>query len=96
MYPVPWARDTSISFLLSEVDTRTALEQAGFRAVLWIDDTDPVLHWFKAVMAGPPPRGLNLGLVMGPDFQAKTANLARTSARIVSACSPRFSRASES
>jgi ubiquinone/menaquinone biosynthesis C-methylase UbiE len=48
VYPVPWARDASTSFLLSEGDTRTALEQAGFKAVLWRDDTQTALDWFKA------------------------------------------------
>jgi len=77
VYPVPWARDASTSFLISEADTRAALEEAGFRASVWIDDTDRVLDWFKTVMAGPPPSGPNLGLVMGPDFAAVTSNLAR-------------------
>jgi len=77
VYPVPWARDPSNSFLFSEEQTRTALEQAGFKAVLWRDDTQIALEWFKAAIAGPPPGGLNLGVVMGPDFQAMTANLAR-------------------
>ena len=77
IYPLPWARDASTSFLLSEADTRSALERASFRAALWIDDTDPVLDWFKAIMAAPAPSGPNLGVVMGPDFAAKTANLAR-------------------
>jgi SAM-dependent methyltransferase len=77
IYPLPWARDASTSFLLSEAGTRTALERASFRAALWIDDTDPVLDWFKAIMAAPAPSGPNLGVVMGPDFAAKTANLAR-------------------
>jgi SAM-dependent methyltransferase len=77
VYPVPWAQDASTSFLLSEADTRTAVEQAGLRALLWIDDTDPVLDWFKAVLAGPPPSAPNLGLVMGADFAAVTANLVR-------------------
>ena len=39
--------------------------------------TDTVLDWFKAVLAGPPPSGPNLDLVMGPDFAAVTANLVR-------------------
>ena len=39
VYPAPWARDASTSFLLSEGDTRTALERAGFKPVLWRDDT---------------------------------------------------------
>jgi SAM-dependent methyltransferase len=77
VYPAPWARDPSTSFLLSERDTRTALEQTGFKALLWRDDTQTALEWFKAAMAGSPPSGPNLGVVMGPDFPAKTGNLAR-------------------
>jgi SAM-dependent methyltransferase len=50
MYPTPWARDASTSFLLGESDTRTALEQAGFNAVLWRDDTQTALDWFRVVM----------------------------------------------
>jgi hypothetical protein len=48
VYPVPWARDGSTSFLLSEGDTRTAIEQAGFKVALWRDDTQTALDWFKA------------------------------------------------
>ena len=77
IYPAPWASDSSTSFLLSESDTRAALERAGFKVVLWRDDTQTALDWFKAAMTGPPTSGLNLGVVMGPEFQAKTANLAR-------------------
>lgn len=82
-YPVPWARDASTSFLLSEGDTRTALEDTGFQARLWRDDTQTVLEWFKTTLAGPPPSvsgsgsGLNLGVVLGPEFVAMTGNLAR-------------------
>jgi SAM-dependent methyltransferase len=76
-YPAPWARDASTSFLLSEGDTRTALEQAGFKAIFWRDDTQTALDWFKAAMAGSPPSGPNLGVVMGPDFPAIISNLAR-------------------
>jgi SAM-dependent methyltransferase len=39
VYPAPWARDASTSFLLSASDTRTMLEQPGFRVILWRDDT---------------------------------------------------------
>jgi SAM-dependent methyltransferase len=77
VYPVPWARDASTSFLLSEGDTQTALEQAGFHAVLWRDDTQTALEWFKTVMNAPPQSGPNLGVVMGPDFPILTGNLAR-------------------
>jgi hypothetical protein len=77
IYPVPWARDESTSFLLSESDTRAALEQAGFEAIFWRDDTSIARDWFKATMAAPQPSGPNLGVVMGPEFQMRTANLAR-------------------
>jgi SAM-dependent methyltransferase len=70
VYPAPWARDASTSFLLSEGDTRAALEEAEFRAVHWRDDTQIAFNWFKSAVAGPPPVGPNLGIVMGPDFPA--------------------------
>ena len=76
IYPTPWARDSSTSFLLSEGDTRTALEQAGFKAILWRDDSRTALEWFRTTMAGPPPSGPNLGVVMGEDFREMTGNLA--------------------
>jgi len=94
LYPAPWARDASTSFLLSEEETRTALEQAGFNVSVWRDDTPRALDWFQTMTprdstgTGTPssssnqpapasPSPLNLGLILGPGFQAATANLAR-------------------
>jgi len=77
VYPAPWARDTSTSFLLTESQTRTALESAGYKAALWRDDTQVAIDWFMTVMGAQPQSGLNLALVMGPDFPVMTANLAR-------------------
>jgi SAM-dependent methyltransferase len=77
VYPTPWARDATASFLLSESDTRIALEKAGYKTVLWRDDTQIALDWFETVMATQPQSGLNLGLVMGPNFPTMTGNLAR-------------------
>jgi SAM-dependent methyltransferase len=77
VYPTPWARDASTSFLLSEGDTDKAVQQAGFKAVLWRDDTQVAREWFKAAMSAPRPSGPSLGLVMGPDFAGMTGNLAR-------------------
>jgi SAM-dependent methyltransferase len=76
LYPAPWARDASTSFLLSEGDTRIALERAGFTATLWRDDTPIALDWF-AVATAPPPGGLHLGLVLGPELKDMAGNLAR-------------------
>ncbi len=76
VFPVPWARDASASFLLSESDTRTALERAGYKTMLWRDDTEAALDWFNTVMA-QPQSSPNPGLLMGPDFRTMTGNLAR-------------------
>jgi SAM-dependent methyltransferase len=85
VYPLPWARDASTSFLMREGETCTALADAGFQALLWRDDSQTAVDWFKATLAAPPPSGpgsgsgsgASLGVVVGPDFQAMTANLAR-------------------
>jgi SAM-dependent methyltransferase len=83
VYPVPWAHDASTSFLISEGETRAALEKAGFQAGFWRDDSQTAVDWFETTMSGPPPgwtkpgSRLNLGVVLGLDFQAMTANLAR-------------------
>lgn len=77
VYPAPWARDASTSFLLSEEDTREALEQAGFKAIFWRDDTKRALDWFETFKASAPSSALNLGLVIGPEFPVISRNLAR-------------------
>jgi SAM-dependent methyltransferase len=76
-YPVPWARDTSASFLLSESDTRISLEKARFTPVFWRDDTEIALDWFKTTMTAPPQNGMNLGVVLGPDMREMASNLTR-------------------
>jgi hypothetical protein len=77
VYPTPWARDASTSFLVSERETRAALEQAGFKSTFWRDDTEIALDWFQAMVAAGPPSGPNLGVVMGPEFPLMIGNLAR-------------------
>lgn len=77
LYPVPWASEASASFLLSQDDTRKALQQSGFKAVFWRDDTQAAVEWFQTVTSALRPNALNLGVVMGPAFAAMTGNLAR-------------------
>jgi SAM-dependent methyltransferase len=77
VYPVPWARDPSTSFLLTEGDTRAALDEAAYKIVFWRDDTQVALNWFQTFIGVRPDSGPNLGLVMGPDFRAMTGNLAQ-------------------
>ncbi|MEK9279989.1 MULTISPECIES: methyltransferase domain-containing protein [unclassified Bradyrhizobium] len=76
-YPVPWARTPATSFLLSAVATREAVEAAGFRTLVWLDDTEAAKAWAAQLRASGPPPSPNLGVVMGPDFAQLAANLGR-------------------
>jgi sarcosine/dimethylglycine N-methyltransferase len=77
-YPVPWARTPETSFLLTEGETRDAVEAAGFRTRAWHDDSDTAKAWFAQAMAAGPPPAPNLGIVMGPEFPSLAGNLARS------------------
>jgi len=76
-YPVPWARTSATSFLLTAGATREAIETAGFRIVAWRDDTEAAKDWIGQLRASGPPPSPNLGVVMGPDFAELSANLGR-------------------
>lgn len=77
IYPNPWARDEAASFLLTESETREAIEAAGFDLAAWRDDSVIALDWFETLAAGGPRLGPTLGVVLGPDFPAVTGNLGR-------------------
>jgi SAM-dependent methyltransferase len=76
-FPVPWARTAATSFLLTADATREAVERSGFRTLIAQDDTEAAKAWFSRLRASGPPPELNLSVVMGPDFAALSANLAR-------------------
>ena len=81
-FPVPWARASTDSFLLSADATKVALEQSGFIILDWIDATEAGLKWFEAQAAaaqGRPERlrPLALPLIMGADFPVMAATLGR-------------------
>ncbi|HLI13239.1 MAG TPA: class I SAM-dependent methyltransferase [Alphaproteobacteria bacterium] len=79
-FPVPWARDPSISHLVTAAEMRELLAGAGFTPQSWRDDTEAARAWFaQSPRPGPtaaaPPLGLNV--LMGPDFPKMVANLRR-------------------
>jgi ubiquinone/menaquinone biosynthesis C-methylase UbiE len=76
-YPVPWARTPATSFLRTADETREAVEAAGFRTLVWQDDTGAAKAWIAQHRASGPPASPNLGVVMGPDFAQWLANLGR-------------------
>lgn len=78
LYPVPWARTSASSFLLTVEGMRQTLESGGFQAALWADQTQVSIDWFdeqraRAQTGQTPPLGLDI--VMGPDFPEMVRNL---------------------
>ena len=75
-YPVPWAREASISFLLAAQETRAKLEAAGFHVVTWQDTTHTSSQsWTRAAEGPPPPLGIHL--LVGPEWAAIARNSAQ-------------------
>ena len=75
-YPVPWAREASVSFLLTAEVTRKRLEAAGFRVIAWEDSSAPALEFSRRrAAAGPSPLGIHV--FMGADWPTMTANSLR-------------------
>lgn len=76
-YPLPWARTPATSFLMTAAATRAAIDAAGFRALVWQDDTESAKAWVTERLSSGPPPAPNLGIVMGPEFAQLAANLGR-------------------
>ena len=79
-FPVQWAREPRISFLLTPQATRVKLEEAGFRVLTWQDTTGPALESASARArdsgdAAPPVLGTHL--ILGADWRAMFRNSAR-------------------
>jgi SAM-dependent methyltransferase len=76
-YPLPWSSSAEGSFLMTADDTRRAIEAAGFRSLLFRDDSEAAKLWIGKLQASGPPAPPNLGTVMGPNFGELTVNLGR-------------------
>ena len=79
-YPVPWAADSSISFLIPVDQLEKLLHTTAFRPIHWEDTTHWSLDWFRqptkeARLHRSSPLGLHL--VMGVDTRAKFQNMVR-------------------
>lgn len=79
-FPVPWAEESSISFLMNLASLRETLKAAGLRILDWQDKSEHSLVWFKGVVektkeSGPPPLGLHL--LMRETARTKFENVIR-------------------
>jgi ubiquinone/menaquinone biosynthesis C-methylase UbiE len=77
LFPVPWARDPSTSFLLESDALRTLLEKTSFAIRVWRDATPEARQWFAAQRPPAQPPKLGLHLLLGPDFRTMAGNFAR-------------------
>ncbi len=75
IFPVPWARSSATSSLLTVPETIAALERNGFGDVVWRDVSEHTLVAFDALVASQT--ALPLSLVMGSGFAEMASNFAR-------------------
>ena len=79
-FPVPWARDPSISHLATSDEMKVLLSGAGFKILDVHDSTDESQSWFEAraarmAQSGPSP--VTTQILFGDDFTAMTRNQVR-------------------
>jgi len=80
-FPVPWARDASISFLATQDELRGYLDAAGFRILSWRDTTEAGLAWFAAKSAEIKKHGrpiVGYHILLGDDFPQMGRNQLRS------------------
>jgi SAM-dependent methyltransferase len=81
IFPVPWASDASLSYLVQPERLQELVINAGFEEIVWRDVTEPSLNWFRDVVESmqsrPPdaPQPLGLNLLMGSETPVKARNV---------------------
>ena len=78
IYPMPWANDPSISFLMTEKELEANLSNLNFERIKTKDESVQGIQFFEKLLAkikefGPPTLGLNV--LMGPSTKDKIVNL---------------------
>ena len=75
-YPLPWARDSSYSFLIPPDELRAGLERAGFRIIHWIDEAQRRKESGGRVAEGATilPPGEGQKMVRGNDYPDRQKN----------------------
>jgi SAM-dependent methyltransferase len=72
-FPVPWARDASISFLSPPEAIHEMLTTVGFQTLVWEDLTDQIVAG-SAVLHPNSQDAPGLHLVLGDDFRERARN----------------------
>jgi SAM-dependent methyltransferase len=89
-FPVPWARDPSINFLVPMESYARLVADAGFEVAVCRDDSATALEWFRRMQSrggSGPPRPVGLHLLLGPDrprmIENQVRNLSEDRIRLV-------------
>lgn len=77
-YPMPWANNANLSFLIKEKEMDDILKSIGLTKEISTDQTQPGIDFFNALIAklkesGPPKMGLNV--LMGETTKPKIMNV---------------------
>jgi SAM-dependent methyltransferase len=78
-FPVPWAEEPAISFLLPAAQMRALIAAAGFAELAWLDTADAALEFFRRRAAAPAADvpALGLELLIGPRTAERMGNVRR-------------------
>lgn len=80
LFPVPWAREPSISHLATPDEMRSLLAAAGFKILHVHDSTEESQRWFEAMterMAQSGPPAVTFRAFLGDDFPEMARNQVR-------------------
>ncbi len=83
VYPVPWAGDNSINFLINPEEYRRLLKETGFTEYCWKDATDLSLKWYSNLIKksgkknGQTRKKPGIQLVMGKNTHEKMRNVVK-------------------
>lgn len=73
LFPVPWAREPSISHLATPAEMEALLTAAGFEILSADDSTEDSQAWFEALVGRPPP-AVTFKTFLGDEFAAMARN----------------------
>jgi len=76
-YPVPWAGDESLSFMISAPDFQELLGSLGFKELAWNDVTALGVKLRAEQQAAASTKGFGRGIVISKDQATKAANTQR-------------------
>jgi ubiquinone/menaquinone biosynthesis C-methylase UbiE len=82
IYPTPWAKDQSVSTVLTADETRAAIEKSGMRVRTFELDTPAALEWVRSMANATssnarPPGSLMMRAALGENFREVVGNLGK-------------------